>query len=86
MCACMCVCVSREVCANGHLNAADVTLNSFKGPQVPLDQYWERKSEGENVTSANRFDKDTRASSGVLFRLIEHTHTYAQTHTHTHVL
>lgn len=43
VCVCACVCVSGEVCANGHLNAADVTLNSFKGPQVPLDQYWERK-------------------------------------------
>ncbi len=77
------MCVSAEVCANGHLNAADVTLNSFKGPQVPLDQYWERKSEGENVTSANRFDKDTRASSGVLFRLIEHKHTHTRSATST---
>lgn len=31
------------------------------------------------MTSANRFDKDTRASSGVLSRLIEHTHSNIHT-------
>lgn len=34
-----------------------------------------------DVTFANRFDKDTRACSSVLFRLIEPTHTHIETST-----
>lgn len=35
VCVCVCVLVSSEVCANGHLNAADVTLDSLRALRSP---------------------------------------------------
>lgn len=32
---CVCVCVSGKVCANGHLNVADVMLNSLRALRSP---------------------------------------------------